>query len=94
MCGVLGAEVDVAHGVIDLVEVVLVLVAACHALEASYHLSELALVHNLCLHDAGVEGHFVGRVGTYDARECLVGQGVAPRFVVELCEQEVESCLG
>ena len=94
MCGIFIAEVDVAHGIIDLVEVVLVLVALGHPLQSCNHLTELTLMHHLCLHDACIEGYFVGRIGTYHLGECLVCHRVAPRLVIELCKQEVEAGLG
>ena len=93
MGGIARTEVDVAHRIIDLIEVVFILIAASHTFQTRYHLAELALVHHLGLHDASVESHFVRRIGTNDTRKRLVSQGIAPRFVIELCQQEVEAGL-
>ena len=93
MRGIFVAEVDVAHCIIDLVEVVLVLVTLGHSLQSGNHLTELTLVHHLCLHDASVEGYFVRRIGTYHLGECFVSQRITSRFMIELCKQEVKACL-
>ena len=63
--GVLLQQVDVAHGVIDLVQVVLVVVVACHALQAAYHAAAVAGGHHLGLGNAGIELQLVGRVLAY-----------------------------
>ena len=56
------AQIDVADGVVYLVQIVLVLVVLQHAPQAGYGLAALARGHNLGLHDACVEGQFVGRI--------------------------------
>ena len=53
--GVTLCEVYVADGVVHLVEIFLVLVRACHALQSANHLLRLTYGHHLCHADACVE---------------------------------------
>ena len=59
-------EVDIADGVVYLVEVVLVLVTGGHPLEPPYHLVRLSARHHLGHGDTGIELKVVGRVLTDD----------------------------
>ena len=59
---VLPGQVDVADGVVHLVEVVFVLVRLGHSAQPLYHLLRTAPCHDLGLGYAGVELHFVRRV--------------------------------
>ena len=60
--GVVLRQIDVADGVVYLVEIVLVLVRACHALQSANHLLRLTGRHHLRHGDARVELQFVRRV--------------------------------
>ena len=91
MCGIFVAEIDVSHCIINLVEIVFILVAACHPFQAGNHLAELTLMHNLSLHDTGVERYFVWGIGAYYMRKSLVCHRISTRFMIELGKQEVET---
>ena len=54
-CCILHSQIDVSHGVIHLVQIVLVLVTLGHSLQPGNHLAELAFGHDFCLQDAGIE---------------------------------------
>ena len=69
--GVVLRQVDVADGVVYLVEIVLVLVRACHALQSANHLLRLTGRHHLRHGDARVELQFVRRVELHHVLECL-----------------------
>ncbi len=71
--GVAVGQVDVAHGIVDLVQIVLVVVVGSHALEAAYHLAVLSVGQYLGHGDARVELQFVGRVLPYHVAEGVVG---------------------
>ena len=89
--GVLCTEVDVADGIIYTVEVVLVSLAARHALQLLDHLLVLTARHHLRLHDACVELQFVGRIAAGHLAQVLVGQLVLPRGMVELSQEVVQT---
>jgi len=84
-------KVDVANGVVHLVEIVLVLVALGHALEFFNHGLGRVARHHLGLQDAGIEGQFVGRIAAHDAGKRLVGIVVQSQFVLHLPHEEVQS---
>ena len=65
-------QVDVADGVVHLVEIVLVVVVGGHTLQLAYHLPRPAASHHLGHRDAGVELNLVGRVQPYHMLERLV----------------------
>ena len=92
--GVASGEIQVANGVVNLVEVFLVAVVVSHALEG-FHLAVdvLALEHGALL-DARVELGAVGRAAaTAGALVGLVGFLLLPVLVIELSQQEVQSHL-
>ena len=60
--GVVLRHIDIAHGVVHLVQILLIVVAGGHALQARYHLLAVALGGHLGHGDTGVEGQLVGRV--------------------------------
>ena len=66
-------EVDIADGIVHLVEVVFVVVRGGHALQTADHLLVVRGGHHLGLGDAGVELHLVGRILGGHAAVCLVG---------------------
>ena len=55
-------HVDVTHGVIHLVEIILVVVIDSHALQTTDHAFGVAGGDDLCLCDTGIELQFVGWV--------------------------------
>ena len=71
--GVFLHQVDVAHGVIYLIQVLGILVGACHSLQPADHLLGIAASHHLRHGDAGIELQFVRRVHAHHAAESLVG---------------------
>ena len=70
--GVFLMEVDVAHGVIYLIQVFLVFVGGCHALEVTDSLFGVALCHHFGHGNASIELQFVRRIETYDMFESFV----------------------
>ena len=89
ICGILLSQIDVAHGVIYLVKVVLVVLIACHAPESANHLARLSLCQNLCHGYASVELQFVGRVHPCHLAEGLVCLLLMPLRRLNLSEQEI-----
>ena len=71
--GIALQEIDVAHGIIDLVEILRILVGTGHRLQAADHFLGITLCHHLTHGDAGIELQLVRRVHAYDAAKCLVG---------------------
>ena len=55
-------QVNVAHGIVHLIQVVLVVGVLGHALERLHHLGSRAAAHRLGLLYAGIEFQFVRRV--------------------------------
>ena len=69
-------QVDVADGVVHLIQIVLVVIVGRHTLQLADHASRIALSHHLGLGNAGVEGQLVGRILTDGAGVGFVG-GIA-----------------
>ena len=92
--GVATCEVEVANGIVNLVEVFLVAVVACHALEGFYLAVDIAALEHGTLLDAGIELSAVGRTA---AASCtlvgLVGFLFLPYLVIELSQEEVQANL-
>ncbi|CCY15519.1 unknown [Prevotella sp. CAG:755] len=87
-------EMNVAHGVIDLVKVVLVVVGTCHAAQPAYHLFRVGLGREyLRLLYACVESQLVRRTLTQAALVGLVGIGWASELRIDLPEQIVTARL-
>ena len=63
----------VADGIINLVEIFLILVARSHSLQFGYHLPGVVGCQNLGHGDAGIELQFVRRIETDDMLEGTVG---------------------
>ena len=85
---------NVAHGVIDLVKVVLVVVGTCHAAQPAYHLFRVGLGREyLRLLYACVESQLVRRTLTQAALVGLVGIGWASELRIDLPEQIVTARL-
>ena len=84
-------EIEVAYGIVYLVEILLVAVVAGHGLERLHlALDVLALEHGTLL-DARIELGAVGRAhAAAGPLVGLVGQLILPRFLIELPQQEVE----
>ena len=88
-------QVEVAHGEIHLVEVVLVVLHACHAAQLAQHLAASRRIggHDFGLQDAGVEGQVEGWALGNTFRQSLVGSLAPPQPVVHLAEQEEQASL-
>ena len=93
MGGVALSEIDVTNGVIYLVQVVLVLIRCCHALQAADHLLCLARCHHLRHCDAGIELHLVRRVLGYHLLIGFIGLLLVSELRLQLSEQEVFASL-
>ena len=90
--GVEAREVEVADGVIHLVEVFLVAVVVRHALEGFHLRHDVGALKHCALLDAGVEFGAVGRAArTAGTLECLVGELLFASVLIELTEQEVQT---
>ena len=89
MGGVALSEIDVTNGVIYLVQVVLVLIRCCHALQAADHLLCLARCHHFRHCDAGIELHLVRRVLCNHLLIGFIGLLLVSELRLQLSEQEV-----
>ena len=81
-------QVDVADGVVHLVEVFLVVIVGCHSLQTTDHLLGVALCHYLGLCDAGVELQLVGRMTAHGLAEGLICLLAVPQQVLDLSHEE------
>ena len=86
--GVLLKQIDVAHGVIYLVEVVLVVVRGGHALQPADGFLRAGRGHHFRHGDAGVESQFIGWVLAQHALVCLVCLVAQPQFCLELTQEK------
>ena len=89
MGGVALGQIDIADSVIHLVEVVLILVAGCHALQTTDHLLGLTGCHHLGHSNAGVEFYLVGRILGHHLLIGFVGFLFMTKFRLQLAEQVV-----
>ena len=87
-------EVQVADGVVDLVQIVLVAVIAGHALQGLDLAGDVGALIHCALLDARVE---LGAVGRTAAAACLlvgqIGVALVPDIFIELSEQETHAGL-
>ena len=81
---VLTGHIEIAQGIIDLVEIILVLRAARHTLQHLHHLIEIAAGEYLRLPDPRGELQLVRRVGTGHPAKSLVSQRVLSLVSVDL----------
>ena len=80
--GVLLRHVNVTHGIVHLIEIILVVLVARHALQLAHHLLPLSASHNLCHGNACIEFQFVGRVLPYHFPVSVVSLlGIAELFL-------------
>ena len=86
-CGVFLGKVNVADGIINLVEIILVVVGCGHALEAPNHLLRLVGGQHLCLGNLGVELQLVRRVQANHLSESLVGFGLVSQRGLQLAHE-------
>ena len=90
MHGVFTRQVQVADGVVYLVEIFLVAVVAGHVLERAHFSGDVIALVNCALLDAGVElGAVACVVAAAGAFEGLIRQVFLVEFLVELTQQEV-----
>ena len=87
MSGVAVSQIDVADGIVYLVEIFLVVVRCSHTAQTAYHAARLPLGHYLGLGDAGVELELVGRVEAHHAAEGVVGRVGFAHGGIELAQQ-------
>ena len=81
-------HVDITHGVIHLVEVILVIVVGSHTFQAADHCFGIALGHYLCLGDAGIELQFVGRVTADGLCKGMLCLGTIAQLLLYLSHEE------
>ena len=81
-------QIDIAHGIVDLVEIVLVVVVGGHALQTADGLLGFAGSHHLGHGDARIEVELIGRVLVAHLAESLVGSIAMAQFGLQLSEQE------
>ena len=81
------SEIDVADGIVDLIEIVLVIIRPCHALQPPYHLPRLPRGHHLGHGDARIELHLIGRIEPHHMAVSLEGQLPVARLLIELAQQ-------
>ena len=90
--GVAARQVEVADGIIDLVEVRLVAVVSSHAFERAYLAGDVHSAVDGALLDACVELGAVGRAAAAaGVLESAVGQVVLLGFLIELSQQEIQA---
>ena len=85
-------QVDIAHGVVHLVEIVLVVVVAGHTLQLADHTLAVGACHHLCLGYPGIEFQFIGRVLSYGVLIGFVGFVVVAQSCLYLSHEEPFTC--
>ena len=88
MGGVLLSQVDIAHRIIHLVEIVFVVVVDRHTLQTTDHPFGVASGDDLCLGDTGIELQFVGWVTAYHFSEGPLCFGSVAQLTLYLSQQE------
>ena len=88
MKGVALGQIDVADGVIQLIEIVLVVVRRGHAPQTIDHALGVAGSHHLRLGDAGIELQFVGWVQAHHVAEGFVSVLAVAQLRMELSHQK------
>ena len=81
-------QVDIAEGVIHLVEVFLVVIRFRHPFQTTDHLAAFVGRHHLRLGDAGVELRLVGRMTAHHLLIGLIGRLAVAQQVLNLSHQE------
>ena len=87
------SQIDVAHGIIYLVQVFCILAVAGHRLQLANHLLALSLRHHLGLLNPCIEFQLVRGIALEHLLEFLERQLVLSCFTIQLSKQEMESCL-
>ena len=85
-------QIDIAHGIVDLVEIVFVVVRGRHSLESADGLLRLSGGHHLGHGDACVEGEFIGRVLGNHFLVGLIGLLLVAESRFELSHKEPFTC--
>ena len=90
MGGVVSRQVQIADGIVNLVEIFLVAVVASHVFECAHLTGNVVALVNRALLDAGVElGAVAGIVAAAGALEGLICQVFLVKFLIELAQQEI-----
>ena len=92
VCSIPARHIDVADGVIHLVEIFLVLVGSRHALEPGYHLVRLRARHHLGHGYACVELHLIGRILPYHTSIGIGGGSLVAEQGLYLSHDEPLAC--
>ena len=92
LCGVFLGQIDIADGIVYLVEIVFVVVRPGHALQLANHLFALSGSHHLCHGDAGIELHLVGRIQAHHMAVGLIRLGAMAECRFKLSEQIPLTC--
>ena len=91
--GVALQQVDIAHGIIHLVEILRILIRTGHRLQPADHLLRVTSGHHLAHGDAGIELQLVRRIHAHHAAEGLVGIVALSKGCIQLTQQEVFTSL-
>ena len=89
ICSVALQQVDIAHGIIHLIEILRILIRTGHRLQPADHLLRVASGHHLAHGDAGIELQLIGRIHAHHATESLVGIVALSKGSIQLTQQEV-----
>ena len=82
-------QINIADGVIDLVEIIFVLVRCRHSLQTTDHRLRLTSSHHLRHRDSGIERDFVGRILRNHLLISLVGLLTMAQFRFQLSQKIV-----
>ena len=88
---VVDTHIEVADGIVHLVEVFLIAVVARHVLQRAHFRFNVSALKHCALLDACIEFGAIGRAAvTAGALKCLVSQLLFARRLIELSQQEIE----
>ena len=81
-------HIDVADGIVNLVEIFSIVVVAGHTFQLAYHLLAVVLGHHLSLGDAGVELQLVRRTQSHHVLIGAVGLLLVSKLILDLSQQK------
>ena len=91
--GIFLVEIDVADGIIYLVEILFVVIRSCHSLQLADHLVGIVFRHDFCHGNTGIEGKFVRRIQANHVLEGFIGFLLVADGCLQLSHQIPFACL-
>ena len=84
---ILSVQIDIAQGIIDLIQIVFVLLALRHTLQHLHDLQVVAARKHLALADTSGKLQFIRRIGANHLRKSLIGQAAQVQIRIDLPQE-------